>query len=211
MIEIATYPLGRLSTNCYIVSCTITKKAAVIDPSDDGLFIARQIDEAGLTVTHILLTHTHFDHVGGLKTLQELWPTVPVYLHQDATELLAHAQAAGERWNVAIAQPDPADKFLSEGDVITVGNVALSVLHTPGHAPGHVTFYAAAAGVAFVGDVLFQGSIGRTDFPGCSFEQLMQSIEDKLLVLPNDTAVYPGHGAATTIGREKVSNPFLSG
>ncbi len=209
MLEVKKLPLGRLQTNCYIAACSETKKAAIIDPSDDGLTIARVVDEAGWTVTHILLTHTHFDHVGGLKTLHDLMPDVPVACHPDALEMLTHAEAAGERWQVPILQPDPADRLLAAGETVSVGNVAFQVLLTPGHAPGHVTFYSAANQAAFVGDVLFRGSVGRTDFPGCSHDVLMHSIETQLLTLPDETAVYPGHGAITTIGRERVSNPFL--
>lgn len=209
MLDVIKLPLGRLQTNCYIVGCDETKNAAIIDPSDKGLTIARAVEKAGWSVTHLLLTHTHFDHVGALKTLHELWPSVPVCCHPDALDMLAHAEAAGERWKVAILQPDPADTMLQAGDMIHVGNIKLTVLFTPGHAPGHVTFYAAQHKAAFVGDVLFRESVGRTDFPGCSHELLMQSITTQLLPLPNDTTIYPGHGMITTIAHERANNPFL--
>lgn len=208
MIEILQLPLGPLQTNCYLVACDETMETAVIDPSWDGRRIASLASERGYIITHILLTHTHFDHVGGLAELKEE-TNAPIYSHPDALEMLAHAPNAAAAYNLQMPAPPEATKMLAEGDVVEIGNLKLEVLFTPGHAPGHLSFYVPEHSVIFDGDVLFQRSIGRTDFPGCDHPTLMKNIREKLLVLPDDTAVLSGHGPATTIGQEKQWNPFL--
>ncbi len=209
MSEILQLPLGPLQTNCYILACIETNQAAVIDPSDNGRFIADTITEKGWQLTHILLTHSHFDHVGGLKELKEIC-NAPIYIHPEAIPMLELAPQAAARFQLEVAQPPATDKMLAEGDVIEVGNLKLDVLFTPGHAPGHVCFYLAAENVLFDGDVLFQQSIGRTDLPGGDHDLLLRMIHEKVIVLPEETAVLSGHGAATTIGQEKAWNPFLN-
>lgn len=209
MIEIKMLPLGPIQTNCYVATCAETKHTAVIDPSDQGYDLARLLEEQELELTHILLTHAHFDHVGGLPDLKDAYPDVPIYIHPDAVEMLSIAPRQAARFGLQVAEMPTADQMLADGDVIEVGQVKLTVLYTPGHAPGHVAFYNAENSVVFSGDALFQGSIGRTDLPGGDFNLLIQSIEQKLLTLPDETHVLSGHGPATTIGRERVSNPFL--
>lgn len=209
MIQIVQLPLGPLQTNCYIMACDETNEAAVIDPSWNGRGIAEVIAEKGWQLTHILLTHAHFDHVGGLADLKRA-SDVPIYGHAAMATMLALAPQAAQRFQIAIEQPPPVDTFISEDDPIRVGNITLNPLYTPGHAPGHLTFYSPEHGVAFVGDALFQQSIGRTDLPGGDYATLINSIRDKLLVLPDETQVLSGHGPATTIGREKEWNPFLT-
>ncbi len=208
MIEILQLPLGPLQTNCYLLACTETMEAAVIDPSWDGRQVAALAAERGLTITHILLTHSHFDHVGGLAELKKA-VDAPIYIHPDAVQMLAHATESAARFNITLPNPPPADEMLAEGDVITVGQLQLEVLFTPGHAPGHVCFYLREHHVLLDGDVLFQGSIGRTDLPDGNYPLLMKSIKEKLLPLPNETAVLSGHGPTTTLGQEKQTNPFL--
>lgn len=208
MIEILQLPLGPLQTNCYLVACQQMNEAAVIDPSWDGRQIAALATERGYVITHILLTHTHFDHVGGLADLAAE-TKAPIYSHPDALPMLAHAPQAAANFNITLPAPPAASRMLAEGDVIEVGQLKFEVLYTPGHAPGHVSFYVQEHNVIFDGDVLFQRSIGRTDFPGCDHPTLMKSIREKLLVLPDETAVLSGHGPATTIGQEKQWNPFL--
>ncbi|VAW35458.1 MBL-fold metallo-hydrolase superfamily, partial [hydrothermal vent metagenome] len=180
MIEILQLPLGPLQTNCYLVACKETMKAAVIDPSWNGRNIAAIATEHGYTITHILLTHSHFDHVGGLAELKEE-ADAPIYIHPEAVEMLAYATESAARFNLTLPTPPAASDMLAEGDVIEVGQLKLEVLFTPGHAPGHVCFYIKEHHVLLDGDVLFQGSIGRTDLPGGDYPTLMKSIEEKLL------------------------------
>ncbi len=208
MIEILQLPLGPLQTNCYLAICKETMETAVIDPSWNGVGIAQIARERGATITHILLTHSHFDHVGGLAELKEE-TNAPIYIHPEAVAMLAQATDAAARFNIPLPTPPPADKMLAEGDIIPVGNLKLEVLFTPGHAPGHVSFYIQEENVLFDGDVLFQRSIGRTDLPGCDHALLMKVLREKIMVLPEETAVLSGHGPTTTIGQEKQWNPFL--
>jgi len=208
--EILQLPLGPLQTNCYLLICRETNQAAVIDPSWDGEAIAGILDEKEAELTHILLTHAHFDHVGGLDALKKVKPA-PIYIHSDAVEMLKQAPHSAAFFNLQFPSPPLPDKFVEEGDQLQVGNLILETLFTPGHAPGHVSFYLREYGVLFDGDVLFQGSIGRTDLPGGDHELLLQVIREKLLVLPDETHVLSGHGPATTIGAERGHNPFLQG
>ena len=207
-MQILQLPLGPLQTNCYVLACENTMKAAVIDPAWDGRAIAATATQKGWEISHILLTHSHFDHVGGLAELKEE-TGAPIYIHPDATEMLQNASRSAAMWQLDVPEPPPADEMLGEGQVVTVGNLALQVMYTPGHAPGHVCFYLPDHNVIFDGDVLFQGSIGRTDLPGGNYQALMQSIQDRLMVLPDETHVLSGHGPATTIGQERQTNPFL--
>lgn len=207
--QVTHIPTGPLQTNCYILTCTTTGQAAVIDPAWNGAALAAYVAEQGWKVSHILLTHTHFDHVGGLAELQAA-TGAPVYAHADAVPMLRLASQSAGRWQMTIEQPDDPTDFLEAGESVAVGELTLDVLFTPGHAPGHVCFYLAEHGVLFDGDVLFQQGIGRTDLPGGDYPLLMRSIQNELLKLPDETVVLSGHGAATTIGDERRNNPFLA-
>lgn len=208
-MKIFQLPLGPIQTNCYIVADEASGQAAVIDPAFDALLIARHLRENNLTLTHILLTHSHFDHVGGLAELTTLFPDVPVMIHEDAVDMLAYAAHQARLFGLTVDTPSEPDHRTQEGDQIKVGRITFDVLYTPGHAPGHISFYDPDEGVIFSGDVLFQGSIGRTDLPGGSMPLLLEVIEEKLLTLPDQTRVFSGHGPATTIGQERRTNPFL--
>lgn len=198
-----------MQTNCYILVCEETKKAAVIDPSWDGNAIANFLTEEGFELVSILLTHAHFDHVGGLGELKDAHPDIDIYAHPDSAPMLAQAEGQARMFGMGFPPAPPADKPLAEGDKLQVGILELDVLYTPGHAPGHVSFYLAEHSVIFSGDVLFQGSIGRTDLPGANHAELMKVIETKLMPLPDETQVLSGHGAVTSIGQERTTNPFL--
>lgn len=208
--RIIQLPLGPLQTNCYLLGCTDSQQAAVIDPSWDGRRIATLATEQGWTISSILLTHAHFDHVGGLAELKDA-TNAPIIAHPDTVGPLAAAARSAALFRVSMIDPPPPDRLINHGDTLTVGLLSLSVRYAPGHAPGHVCFYLAADSVIFAGDVLFQGSIGRTDLPGGDYDLLLKSIREQLLTLPDDTHVLSGHGPATTIGRERRNNPFLIG
>lgn len=208
MIQIMHLPMGPLQTNCYVVVCEKTMRAAVIDPAWEGRAIAATADGEGFQITHILITHSHFDHVGGLGQLKEA-TGAKIYMHPEAVETLQGAELASNLFRMSIPPVPPADVMISEGEVITVGQLKFHVLFTPGHAPGHVSFYMPDFNVIFSGDVLFQQGIGRTDLPGGDAALLMKSIKEKLLTLPDETHVLSGHGNPTTVGAEKKSNPFL--
>jgi hydroxyacylglutathione hydrolase len=206
-VIVETLPVGPLETNCYLVGCETTRVGAVVDPGGDAPDILAAIEQRKLTLRYILLTHAHFDHMGGVADLVEA-THAPVALHPDDLPILRAKGGAGMFGIFVRPSPEP-DMMLAEGQVIEVGTLRLHVLHTPGHTPGHVTFHEPTARAAFDGDVLFMQGIGRTDFPGSSYRQLMDSIRNKLFTLPDDTTIYPGHGPATTVGDEKQSNPFL--
>jgi hydroxyacylglutathione hydrolase len=208
MIQIQQLPLGPLQTNCYLLGCEETMQAAIIDPSWDARTILATADAGGWEISHILLTHSHFDHVAGLDELKQL-TNVPIYIHPDAVELLRGASMSAAFFGLRIPSPPPPDEMLAEGQIIEVGTLRVHVLYTPGHAPGHVSFHLPDYRVIFDGDVLFQGSIGRTDLPGGDHELLLRTIREKLLVLPDSTRVFSGHGDPTTIGDERATNPFL--
>ncbi len=201
-----TLVVGPLAVNCYIVGDETTREAIVIDPGGNARDILGTLRREQLKPIAIVNTHAHFDH---LLALNEVRATtgVPFWLHVDEAQVLASAQMGATMFGFAMAQPAPADRLLRDGDQVRVGMLALKVLHTPGHTPGGICLLHDKS--VIVGDTLFQGSIGRADLPGGDYATLMRSIRDRLLTLPEDTAVYPGHMNATTIGEEKQLNPFL--
>ena len=208
-MKILQMPLGPLQTNCYLLGCEETNSAAIIDPSAEGFAIEATAVEQGFIISHILLTHAHFDHVGGLTHLKQA-TNAPIYIHPDAVPMLNETSQSARFFGIDMPPVPPADEMLRAGQTIKVGNLQLEVLYTPGHAPGHVCFYLREHNVLFDGDVLFQGSIGRTDLPGGDYDTLIKSIRDHLLPMPDDTHVLSGHGPATTIGQERRTNPFLT-
>ena len=204
------FVVGMMQTNCYLLGDPATRQAAVIDPGGDGHQIAGRLRELDLELAMILNTHAHFDHVLDAWLLkQELGGDV--CLHAD-DQVILEDRSVGLVAPLAATSKSPrgsVDQWLREGDRLQIGSLQLEVLETPGHTPGHVSFYLAAANVIFVGDTLFAGSIGRTDFPGGSYEELIRSVKTKIFPLDEATVVLPGHGPETTVGEEKSSNPFF--
>ncbi|HIF9252035.1 TPA: MBL fold metallo-hydrolase [Photobacterium damselae] len=203
-------PVTPFQQNCSIVWCDKTNQAAIIDPGGDINVIEQTVQELGLTVTKLLLTHGHLDHVGGTEPLaQEL--NVPVIGPQKEDIFwLQGLPRQSEMFGFPMTEAFDPTQWLEDGDTVTVGEEVLSVLHTPGHTPGHVVFFSDSAKVAFVGDVLFNGGIGRTDFPRGDYQTLINSIKGKLWPLGNDVTFIPGHGPSSTFGRERASNPFVA-
>ncbi len=204
-----------------IVACEQTKRAICIDPGDEAERIVEILERHGLTLQAIALTHAHLDHVGGVAALKKLQPAAKINLHQ-GDEFMYRALPEQPGWigipraqwaplGFAFEEPPPVDEYWTDGQKYSVGELEFEVLHCPGHTPGHVVLYERAERKVFVGDVLFAGSIGRTDLPGGSTEQLLSSIKNKLLTLGDDVKVYSGHGPVTTIGEERLTNPFLTG
>lgn len=200
--------VGPLEENCWVLHDPASGEVVLVDPGDEPERLLSEVERTGGTLTAIWLTHAHFDHVGGIAGIKRQFPDVPVHLHPADDVMLAHAAQAAARWGVPFEPAPPADVALAEGQVLALGLHQFVVQHVPGHAPGHVMFV--GDGHVFSGDLLFAGSVGRTDLPLCDPAAMQRSLA-RIGALPVDTAVYPGHGPTTTVGRELVSNPFLSG
>ncbi len=210
-LEIVTIPNGQFAQNCYLLGSGETGEtgeAVIVDPGEEGERFLREADRRGWRITEIWLTHAHIDHVLGVGTVVAA-TGAPIRLHP-ADRALYEAVPQQAAW-VGLAAPvlPSPDHDLAAGDVLRVAGHSFAVRHTPGHAPGHVVFV--GDGVVLAGDVLFAGSIGRTDLPGGDTDTLLASIARELLTLPDDTTVLPGHGPATTIGAERRTNPYLAG
>jgi hydroxyacylglutathione hydrolase len=206
-MKIESLTVGPLEENCYLVIDEATNRAVLIDPGDEPARILAALRASGATLESIWLTHAHFDHVGGLAGVVRAHP-VPVHMHPLEAPLHEVAVDAALRFGIRIEAPPPADRELAEGDLVRVGSQQLTVMHVPGHAPGHVAFH--NDHVIFGGDCLFAGSIGRTDLPFADRETLDASVA-RMMGLGDELTLYPGHGRATTIGRERATNPFVIG
>jgi len=207
-VKVVSIPNGRFVQNCYLVIDEAGAECAIIDPGEEAGLIAHKVAAADVKPVAIWLTHAHIDHVLGVPRLKAD-SGAPVYLHRGDRMLYDHVAEQATAFGMRAAPLPAPDRALAHGDLLRVGTLQFRVRHAPGHSPGSVVFE--GQGVAFAGDVLFQGSIGRTDLPGGDFETLIRSIERELLTLPDSTIVYCGHGPETTVGRERGANPFLSG
>jgi hydroxyacylglutathione hydrolase len=210
MLSIVTLILGPVQTNAYLIADDVSRAAAVIDPAAEGDLILEEAARRDWRITNIWLTHAHFDHLSGSAAVADgANPPPPVALHPDDYWLWRN-QGGAPFFGLRI-DPGPEPTIdLEHGQILRLGEIELEVRHTPGHTPGHVVFYCAAEKVVFCGDVIFQGSIGRTDLPGGDYQTLMDSIQTQILTLPDHTRLLSGHGPETTLGRERISNPFLS-
>jgi hydroxyacylglutathione hydrolase len=202
-------PVTPFVQNCSVVWCDTTGKGAVIDPGGDLDRILEVVKSNGVELEKILLTHAHIDHAGGTAELARRFSLPIEGPHPGDRFWIEQLPEQGAMFGVARAESFEPTRWLDQGDSVTVGDVTLEVRHCPGHTPGHVVFYEPGARLAFVGDVLFAGSIGRTDFPGGDYDTLIRSIRDNLFPLGDDVRFVPGHGPMSTFGQERKTNPFV--
>lgn len=207
-MKIETFVLGDVRTNCYLLINEETKEALVVDPADRADVIVRKLIDEGLTLKAILLTHGHGDHILAVGALKKQFG-VKVYAAKAEEALLSDTAQNLSKALFGIEVTVKPDVLLEDGQEFEAAGICLRMLHTPGHTPGGCCYYQAEEKILFSGDTLFCGSIGRTDFPGGSLSQLVRSVKEKLLVLPEDVKVYPGHEEVTTIGHEKRYNPYM--
>lgn len=212
--EIVRVVVGPIQCNCYIVTDKVSKKAYLIDPGAESRELLTFLEKMKVELEGVLITHAHLDHVGGIEMVNERFPA-PVYYHAGDTPLFTHLDTQAESFGYQLSQlqarqPTVGDPSLRDGEDFLFAAGGVKVIHTPGHTPGSVCFYAEGPeNVVFTGDTLFEGSIGRTDLWGGSFDQIMESIKTRLLTLPDEVKVLPGHGEFTSIARERAENPFL--
>jgi hydroxyacylglutathione hydrolase len=200
--------VGPFQENCYVIGDEETGAGALIDPGDEAARIALAVEQTGLDIGQIIVTHAHIDHVGAVAALADEY-ACPVLMHAEAGPMLQQLPTQAMMMGLRFGKVPTVDRHIEDEDVIDVGDLRLRSLYTPGHAPGHLAFYLADEGLVLSGDALFAGSVGRTDLFGGDMDLLMRSIYERLLTLPDETRVLSGHGPETTIGEEQATNPFL--
>lgn len=206
MIEVVGMSVGELQSNCYLILHNEQKHCVIVDPGADPQFIIKKIDETGCKPVLLINTHGHVDHIGGNKVIKEHYQ-IPLAIHTSDAQMLVDPEANLSSFiQLAVTSP-PADILLNDGDTLDFADTKIEVRHTPGHSPGGISLL--IENHLITGDALFLGTIGRTDLPGCSHETLIEAIKSKILSLPDDVIVYPGHGPTTTVGEERQNNPYL--
>jgi glyoxylase-like metal-dependent hydrolase (beta-lactamase superfamily II) len=209
MLEIVSFTLGPAHTNAYLVADSETHDAAVIDPAWDGEVILQAANQHGWRIAHLWYTHAHFDHIGGAGAIADALNPLPLVALHPNDHVLWRAGGGGAMFGFDIDPgPEPTIDFF-DGQILKLGSVEFEVRFTPGHTTGHCILYVPSAGVCFSGDLIFSGSVGRTDFPGGSWEQLENSIRTQVYTLPDETRLLSGHGPETNVGEEKRTNPFV--
>ncbi len=208
IVEMLT--VGPFHENCYILGDEESGTGVLIDPGDEATRIALAVERTGLGIAQILVTHAHVDHVRAVAPLVDEY-ICPVLMHQEAEAMLRTMPQQALMMGIRFGKVPTVDRYVGDDEVLEVGSLRLRSLYTPGHAPGHLAFYVEEEGLVFSGDALFAGSVGRVDLPGGSMDLLMRSISERLLTLPDETRVLSGHGPQTTIGHERLHNPFLRG
>jgi glyoxylase-like metal-dependent hydrolase (beta-lactamase superfamily II) len=207
-VKISGLTVGPFEENCYLVADEVTGRGVLIDPGDEASRIVRMVRDSGAELEAIWLTHAHIDHIGAVAAVKRAWD-VPVFLHPADAPLYAAGATQASFYGLDFEQPGPPERTLADGDRLRVGDLEFEVLHAPGHSPGLVVFH--GNGVLLAGDLLFAGSIGRTDLPLSSPRDMEASLARVMRQLPDETAVHPGHGPGTSIGRERATNPFVNG
>lgn len=208
-MKIIIIPVTPYEQNCSLVICEETNIAALVDPGGDHMHILDIVKQQGVKVDKIILTHGHLDHVGGTQAVANALKAPIIGPQKEDLFWLEQLEAQSQRFGFPTTSSFLPNQWLSEDEIVEVGNIKLKVLHIPGHTPGHIALLDKQSQQVIVGDILFNGGIGRSDFPRGNQNQLLKGIKQKLLTLPAETLVYPGHGPTTTIGKEKASNPFL--